>query len=779
MGRMKSLGYAYAEYLQEVINSEDSDEWEGQIEVDQYFEDIIHGEVEIPKWFVEQWLEANPIFASEEFSAEEDYEVIMVNVNHSMERDGETFVFGDVMFGLPNNGRSRISSYGQGPDKPSARQSLIERAVDYLMEEEDFNAEGDSCQNCESPSTQTTSIVNKWGDSSEYKFCGDGCEGQYMRENKMSYDAEDDIKLFYEGIYDNEGGFGDGEELKSYSVVSKKDYRDYYEDTKLNPCECDEQGCLSCFLNEYPHEPQFKEGSIVSYGSLWFEDSVWDAETFEADPEYDGLGANDLHITSKEMDKIYKDNRKEREYAYQNPKDGSKVPLSSRTDWEFDGILEDYASGPILITEVMYEDKSKKNAFYFLRFHFDASNHTSPFMINPNDTNDYNWIYDNFNFDPVNPRGYASFIISGGPEEKRIKSHISSHGFKEMLAETKYPKCVKPYCTKPVIVEFGNGYCSQKCQSRDKPDWAAMAETFEGESDEETARRMEKNLGIPYDDALRMCKSVSKSLEAWPCKAHRTQYCDKCTTYHGAESFEADTASNFYRNCNRNGWSVLGRTMHYGCSVFGKVVGGGAVVANNLNFYDKGNRVLRTAGTNDDFTPALELAKVSRELQPDSIEDWSRVAQVTNDRLSQNFSAETKSWRIQNRDSSGKFTKGFVEEIDIADFMELEPEAIPEISIEATYTTEQTVDFVNSMINDDDLPMRLMDSSFVNTLQSHISSADVEMLQSLNDAANMAAFEALMSGSADNQQAASRAVFVTDMLMNYKWGQDYWASEWE
>lgn len=484
MGRMKSLGYAYAEYLQEVINSEDSDEWDGQIEVDQYFEDIIHGEVEIPKWFVEQWLEANPIFASEEFSAEEDYEVIMVNVNHSMERDGETFVFGDVMFGLPNNGRSRISSYGQGADKPSARQSLIERAIEHLHEDERMSAK--------------------------------------MQQQDFVYQAEDDIKLFYEGIYDNDGGFGDGQELKSYSVVSKKDYRDYYEDTKLNPCECDEQGCLSCFLNEYPHEPQFKEGSIVSYGSLWFEDSVWDAETFEA-----------------------------------------------------------------------------------------------------------------------------------------------------------------------------------------------------------------------------------------------------------------DTATNFYRNCNRNGWSVLGRTMHYGCSVFGKVVGGGAVVANNLNFYDKGSRILRTAGTNDNFTPALELAKVSRELQPDSIDDWSRVAQVTNDRLSQNFSAETKSWRIQNRDSSGKFTKGFVEEIDIADFMELEPEAIPEISIEATYTTEQTVDFVNSMINDDDLPMRLMDSSFVNTLQSHISSADVEMLQSLNDAANMAAFEALMGGSADNQQAASRAVFVTDMLMNYKWGQDYWASEWE
>ncbi len=102
-----------------------------------------------------------------------------------------------------------------------------------------------------------------------------------FRAEEINLGAEDDIKLFYEGIYDNDGGFGDGNEMKSYSVVSKKDYRNYYEDTKWNPCECDVQGCLSCFLNEYPHQPQFTEGRIVSYGSLWFEDSVWDAETYE------------------------------------------------------------------------------------------------------------------------------------------------------------------------------------------------------------------------------------------------------------------------------------------------------------------------------------------------------------------------------------------------------------------------------------------------------------------------------------------------------------------
>ena len=69
------------------------------------------------------------------------YEVIMTDIGHTMQRDGEYIVFGDVMFGLPNNGRSRISSFGEGPDKLSARQSLIDRAIDYLVEEEQLYAE--------------------------------------------------------------------------------------------------------------------------------------------------------------------------------------------------------------------------------------------------------------------------------------------------------------------------------------------------------------------------------------------------------------------------------------------------------------------------------------------------------------------------------------------------------------------------------------------------------------------------------------------------------------
>ena len=154
-------------------------------------------------------------------------------------------------------------------------------------------------------------------------------------------------------------------------------------------------------------------------------------------PEYEGLNHHG-DLPFKEMDKIYKDIRKEREYNMNHPKDGSKVPLSRRKDWELidDELLDD--SPPLLTTEALYEDKSgNSNTFYTIPFHFDLTNYTSPFKINPNDKNDYRWDYPNFNFDPVNPRGYVSLIIGDGKDEGKI---ISSHKFKgigwEMNAET-------------------------------------------------------------------------------------------------------------------------------------------------------------------------------------------------------------------------------------------------------------------------------------------------------------------------------------------------------
>ena len=162
----------------------------------------------------------------------------------------------------------------------------------------------------------------------------------------------------------------------------------------------------------------------------------YDAETFESDPEEGKQSGFNHHgdLPFKEMDKIYKDNRKQRKYNMNHPKDGSKVPLSRRKDWELieSDTVDD--GGDLLIVEALYEDKSSRNKFYILTFYFDLTNHTSPYKINPNDENSYRWdFYKNFNFDPVNPRGYASLIISDGNEEGRI---ISSHRFKEMNAES-------------------------------------------------------------------------------------------------------------------------------------------------------------------------------------------------------------------------------------------------------------------------------------------------------------------------------------------------------
>lgn len=127
-------------------------------------------------------------------------------------------------------------------------------------------------------------------------------EGVLSSNAKIDMNAEtfetesngDQVKLFYEGIYtnDDEDDEREGQEIKSYSLVSKQDYMDYYHDTKYNPCKCDEQGCLSCFLEEAPHTPALKKGGISSYGMLWFEDAelnALDAESFGAESRFDKL----------------------------------------------------------------------------------------------------------------------------------------------------------------------------------------------------------------------------------------------------------------------------------------------------------------------------------------------------------------------------------------------------------------------------------------------------------------------------------------------------------
>ena len=74
----------------------------------------------------------------------------------------------------------------------------------------------------------------------------------------------DDIKLHYEGTYIDED---DNEEhdVVGFSIVSKSAYIRWWHSTAYEPCKCDEQGCLSCFM-----EGDYADGFGENVGCLWF-----------------------------------------------------------------------------------------------------------------------------------------------------------------------------------------------------------------------------------------------------------------------------------------------------------------------------------------------------------------------------------------------------------------------------------------------------------------------------------------------------------------------------
>ena len=181
-----------------------------------------------------------------------------------------------------------------------------------------------------------------------------GQQSGKVNTTPMHAEGDERIKLFYEGIYtnDDEDDPREGQEIMSYSLVSKKDYQEYYEDTKYEPCKCDVQGCLSCFLEYYPHTPEIKNGVITSYGSLWFEDAelnaldAEDGESFNAEtdvpvmvtlPAWNWLWCEGTPtwigaIGSDKPVKLVKDDFMELEYA--DDFDLSKVYFGDQVDME-------------------------------------------------------------------------------------------------------------------------------------------------------------------------------------------------------------------------------------------------------------------------------------------------------------------------------------------------------------------------------------------------------------------------------------------------------------
>ena len=141
------------------------------------------------------------------------------------------------------------------------------------------------------------------------------------------------------------------------------------------------------------------------------------------------------------------------------------------------------------------------------------------------------------------------------------------------------------------------------------------------------------------------------------------------------------------------------------------------------------------------------------------------------------FNAETKSWRFQKRDSSGKFIKGFVEEVEISEL----PENLPmkEVSLPVIFEEQDVLDFINGAIADDNFPEKLSDPKFIQLCSDVAAAAPMALLKHLNVVANIRQLENLMSGSEEETVAAGRAIFVTDFMLNFKEGHDYWAAEEE
>ena len=144
MGRMKSLAYAYAQYISAETGADEMD----------VFGDIVDGGVDIPKWFINEWLSANPIFASEENdSPVKSASLVEMNIYRTIAPENEMddwVVHGtnwyrintlDPLLGTKLESRQvSVDSYGIGSTEQLAREDFSKRADNYLsIQENDFH----------------------------------------------------------------------------------------------------------------------------------------------------------------------------------------------------------------------------------------------------------------------------------------------------------------------------------------------------------------------------------------------------------------------------------------------------------------------------------------------------------------------------------------------------------------------------------------------------------------------------------------------------------------
>ena len=147
------------------------------------------------------------------------------------------------------------------------------------------------------------------------------------------------------------------------------------------------------------------------------------------------------------------------------------------------------------------------------------------------------------------------------------------------------------------------------------------------------------------------------------------------------------------------------------------------------------------------------------------------------------FDAETNSWKQQKRDMKGRFTKRVSPTADTSEDVSQYQEMIEpyykyvDLDKDMDMNPELFSAFLDAAILDEDFPEKLTDPYFYQYLQKVAESVPLEILEQVHEFTEMQMNIGNTSGDRNLEIIGGRGVFIIDILLNIKTGQEMWAAE--
>ena len=79
--------------------------------------------------------------------------------------------------------------------------------------------------------------------------------------------SDDTIEMFYISDYEDPETGKREHDKEGVSIVSREDYIQFLHETEWEPCVCNVQGCLSCYLDE---KDLWADGYGITCTQLWW-----------------------------------------------------------------------------------------------------------------------------------------------------------------------------------------------------------------------------------------------------------------------------------------------------------------------------------------------------------------------------------------------------------------------------------------------------------------------------------------------------------------------------